>query len=111
MSAANLDALARGVLAAIADAAIRAVIFAAVVAAVLVILRVKRPAARLRVWTLVLYAALAMPIVSRLLPALPLPLPMLIVGPAARDAEMHLLWPPSLERRHANPAAGPRPLV
>jgi len=91
MSTANIDALARDVLVGFADAAIRALLFAAIVAAVLTIFRVRRPAVRLRVWTVVLYAALAMPIVSRLLPAVPLSLPMLIVGPATRDAQITLI--------------------
>src|SRR5262245_39773831 len=91
MSAANIDALARDILGAFAAAAIRALIFAAIVAAVLTILRVKRATVRLRIWTLVLYTALAMPILGWLLPALPLPLPMLVVGPASRDAKITLI--------------------
>lgn len=60
----------------LADHAVRALILAVVAAVVVRVLRVKRASVLLGVWTGVLYAAFAMPLLGTLLPALPLSLPL-----------------------------------
>ena len=59
----------------LADPALRAIVLAGAAALALRLLRVKNAAVQLTVWTIVLYAALALPVLGWLLPALPLPLP------------------------------------
>jgi beta-lactamase regulating signal transducer with metallopeptidase domain len=59
----------------LADPAARALVLAALVGIALAALRVRSTAARLFAWTAVLYAALAMPILGSLLPAVPVHLP------------------------------------
>ena len=59
----------------LADPAARALVLAALVGIALAALRVRNTAARLFAWTAVLYAALAMPILGSLLPAVPVHLP------------------------------------
>jgi beta-lactamase regulating signal transducer with metallopeptidase domain len=54
------------------ESAIRSLGLAGLVGFVLIICRVKRTAIQLSVWTCVLFAALAMPFLSRLLPTVPL---------------------------------------
>ena len=68
------------VLEALADASLRAALVAALVAAALAALRVRAGATRHAAWTVVLVAMLLMPALSRLVPAVGVPLP-----PAARD--------------------------
>ena len=75
MTVHELDLVARNVLASLADAAGRALILAAIAAGVLALFRVKRASLRLRVWTLVLYGAVLLPMAVRFLPAVALPLP------------------------------------
>ncbi|MDE2448559.1 MAG: M48 family metalloprotease [Gammaproteobacteria bacterium] len=58
------------------DHAVRALILAVVAAVILRILRVKRASLLLGVWTGVLYAAFAVPLLGTLLPALPLSVPL-----------------------------------
>src|SRR6185503_16233414 len=53
----------------VVEAAVRALVFAGVVALALKLFRVSSAAVRLSVWTLVLVAALAMPIITPALPA------------------------------------------
>ena len=65
----------QSLLARLADPAARALVLAALVGIALAVLRVKSTAARLFAWTAVLYAALAMPILGSLLPAVPVHLP------------------------------------
>jgi bla regulator protein blaR1 len=65
----------QSLLARLADPAARALVLAALVGMALAVLRVKSTAARLFAWTAVLYAALAMPILGSLLPAVPVNLP------------------------------------
>ena len=92
------------VLEALADASLRAALVAAFVAAVLAALRVRAGAARHGAWTVVLVAMLLMPALSRLVPALGVPVP-----PAARDAVAAATPGPRTER---NPAAtAPPPLT
>jgi beta-lactamase regulating signal transducer with metallopeptidase domain len=59
----------------LANPAARALALAGAAGLGLVAFRVKNTAARLFAWTTVLYAALAMPLLGRLLPPLPVPLP------------------------------------
>ena len=68
------------VLEALADASLRAALVAAFVAAALAALRVRAGATRHAAWTVVLVAMLLMPALSRLVPAVGVPVP-----PAARD--------------------------
>src|SRR5687768_6136773 len=57
------------------DVSVRAALAAAGVALVLRLLRVRTAAVRHAAWTLVLIAMLLMPLLSSVVPALPLPLP------------------------------------
>lgn len=62
-------------LARLGESALRSVAVAAIAALVLALLPSKRAAVRLRVWTGVLYVALAMPLLGILLPRLEMPIP------------------------------------
>jgi hypothetical protein len=62
------------------EPAIRSMVVAGMTALGLVLARVRKPALRLAVWTSVLYAALAMPFLGVLLPAITLPLPVPFVA-------------------------------
>ncbi len=59
----------------LADPALRTILLAVAAALTLRLLRVKNTSAELAVWTGVLYAALALPLLGRLLPALPVHVP------------------------------------
>jgi TonB family protein len=59
----------------VVDAAVRSLALAALVGAALSLLRVRRAALRLGAWTMVLYTALAMPVLTRWLPPLAVPMP------------------------------------
>jgi beta-lactamase regulating signal transducer with metallopeptidase domain len=67
--------LAPDFLAPLASAAVRALALAGVAGTGLMVLRVKSTSARLFTWTAVLYAGLAMPLLERMLPSLPVPAP------------------------------------
>jgi TonB family protein len=71
----DLDTLARALFAVLGDAAVRGLIVAALVGAGLAACRVTRAADRLAAWRMVAVAALAMPILGALIPALPVPVP------------------------------------
>lgn len=75
MSASAVDALSRVMLGGLAEAALRALMLAALVGAGLALFRVTRAADRLGAWRIVLVAALAMPIAGAVVPPVPLPLP------------------------------------
>ena len=79
----TFDAAARAVLLGLVDAAVRSIVFAAIAAVIVVILRLKHPAARLRVWTLVLGGALFLPLAAWTLPDIAVPLPIVVLTPAA----------------------------
>lgn len=74
------------------DPAVRALVVATVAAVILRLLRVKRTSIRLGMWTGVLYAAFAMPLLGTLLPALPLRLP---VGQSALELPAQPQLPPA----------------
>ncbi len=69
------DRIAQSALALLGEPAVRATALAIIVASALSILRVKRASVRLGVWTIVLYAAIAMPALDWALPGIPLPMP------------------------------------
>ncbi len=68
-----------GIVAHLADAALRSLALAGIAALVHLCLRHKNPVLRLALWRAVLYSALAMPLMIWLMPALPLP----ILAPSA----------------------------
>ncbi|HZT03743.1 MAG TPA: M56 family metallopeptidase [Steroidobacteraceae bacterium] len=76
----------------VADPAVRSLIVAGVAAMAVQLLRVKRTSLLLGVWTAVLYAALAMPLLGSLLPALPLHVPV-SEGAFASPAETRIRPP------------------
>jgi beta-lactamase regulating signal transducer with metallopeptidase domain len=57
------------------DPALRSLVLGALAAIALFVFRVKKPSVRLAVWSGVLYAALAMPLLAAALPSLSIPLP------------------------------------
>jgi hypothetical protein len=73
MISASIDSLFSGLIWHLLEPAIRSIGLACLVAVALTPFRKKSTALRLSVWTGVLYAALAMPLLSRLLPPIPLP--------------------------------------
>ena len=97
MSLDNWDGTARAVLFGLADATVRTMALAALAAATLAILRVKHPAARLRVWTFVLCAALLLPLADWLLPDLTVPLPLFVLTPATTLANVQIASPFSIQ--------------
>ena len=112
MSLDNWDGTARAVLFGLADAAVRTMALAALAAATLAILRVKQPAARLRVWTFVLCAGLLLPLADWLLPDLTVPLPLFVLTPATTLANVQIASPFSIQSvEAAAPASMPMPLV
>jgi beta-lactamase regulating signal transducer with metallopeptidase domain len=69
------DSASTTILAQVANSALRALVLSGVAALGLAAFRVKATAVRLFTWTAVLYAALAMPLLQRVLPTLPVPTP------------------------------------
>src|SRR5258708_34974757 len=92
------------------SAAIRALAVAGVAGLAVTAFRVKTTSVRLFTWTAVLYVALAMPLLERILPALAVPAPAFlqpaIEQPAARTSPPVALAPIDLTapHRHATPA-------
>jgi len=68
MTSSDFDHVARGLLAVAADAAVRAFVLACLMGVAVVLLRRNRASARLRAWTVVLCAALALPVLAIGLP-------------------------------------------
>jgi beta-lactamase regulating signal transducer with metallopeptidase domain len=83
MTTHTIDGLALSALVLLADVTVRTSAFAAVMAALAVAVRHAPAAVRLGVWRLVLVAALAMPVLGRALPGLPIDLPLLASAIAA----------------------------
>jgi beta-lactamase regulating signal transducer with metallopeptidase domain len=73
------------ILALVADAAVRTLALAGAAGLALVAFRVRSTSARLFTWTAVLYAALAMPLLGWLLPALPVPTPTFVRHDSAQS--------------------------
>ena len=71
----DLDHAARPVLIAVADSALRAVVLAGVAGAMLMLVRRRGAALRLRAWTVVLCAALALPVLTVIVPTWNWPVP------------------------------------
>jgi VWFA-related protein len=86
---------------ALAESALRAIVLAAAMALVFTALRPKRAATRLTGWTIVLYAALAMPVLGWVLPPVRWSLP--IVLPAAPRLDEANLRLPAVEPRAGTP--------
>src|SRR5690348_11502429 len=81
----------------LAEPALRSLAVACIAALVVAVLRGKRVAVRLRIWTAVLYVALAMPLLGALLPGMKVPIPA-------------TLWPIFITTPSSTPAA-PAPAV
>ena len=75
MTASDFDHVARALLGGAADAAVRAFVLACLMGLAIVLLRRTRASARLRAWTVVLCAALALPVLAIGLPAWRWPVP------------------------------------
>ena len=75
MSLPAIDQHASGVMLFLADAAVRSIILACRAALALAVLRVRQVTVHLAVWTGVLYAALAMPLLAWMTPAISLRVP------------------------------------
>ena len=86
MTTADLDTLARTVLAAMGEATVRSLMLAALVGAALAIFRITRAADRLAAWRLVLWGSVAIPILGVVLPVLPIPIPVFAESSAAQPA-------------------------
>ncbi len=87
---------------ALADASLRAPLVAALVAVTLAALRVRSGATRHTAWTIVLVAMLLMPVLSRLVPAVGLPVP-----PTARDLFAAAVATPAPAARNPAPPTPP----
>lgn len=79
MIPADLDPIARAVLALVADSAVRAIALAGAMGVGIVWLRGKGAAARLSAWTVVLYAAMLLPALSMLVPGWQWSLPSILI--------------------------------
>jgi len=84
MLATSLQQLAVGILASVAAAAVRSLALAGVAAALLVLFRVKNVSLRLAIWKVVLWSALAMPLLAWLAPPMPFSLPRAAISQLAR---------------------------
>jgi beta-lactamase regulating signal transducer with metallopeptidase domain len=71
----------------LADSALRSLVLAAVAGLTLAAFRVRSSSLRLFTWTAVLYAALAMPLLGSILPALPIPAPAFLRFANLRETE------------------------
>jgi beta-lactamase regulating signal transducer with metallopeptidase domain len=84
MLATSLQQMAVGILASVASAAVRSLALAGVAGALLVLFRVKNVSLRLAIWKVVLWSALAMPLLAWLSPPMPLALPGAVISKLAR---------------------------
>jgi beta-lactamase regulating signal transducer with metallopeptidase domain len=80
-----------GLLAQLADSAVRTVFLGAVAGLSMLAFRVRATPARLFTWTAVLYAALAMPLLGGMLPPLPIPTPAFLPSRAIQSAHLQSL--------------------
>jgi bla regulator protein blaR1 len=96
----SLNALAPVLIRHLADPALRAIALACVAALALAVLRVRSAGVRLAVWKGVLYAAVTMPVLAWVLPAVPLRLPDLAARLLTPLADATRLF----EARPVNPA-------
>jgi len=71
---------ASGMMIFLADAAVRSIVLACLAALALAVLRVRQVTVHLAVWTGVLYAALAMPLLAWMTPAISLRVPMQLIA-------------------------------
>jgi beta-lactamase regulating signal transducer with metallopeptidase domain len=95
-------------LAPLAAAAARALALAAAGGLGLAAFRVKNTSVRLFTWTAVLYAALAMPLLARLLPPLPVPIPAFLQSRAARSGSGDIQTTPPATAAPIHLNAAPR---
>lgn len=84
MVATSLQQLAVGFLASVAAAAVRSLALASVAGVLLVLFRVKNVSLRLAIWKVVLWSALAMPLLAWLAPPMPFALPRAVISQLAR---------------------------
>jgi bla regulator protein BlaR1 len=96
MTLTHLAPWSDGLIHLLADAALRSLLLAAAAGIGLALLRVKSTTLRLFTWTGVLYAALALPLLSWMLPAVPIPVPSAFAPvPATSSPVKRSLTPPS----------------
>lgn len=90
MLASSFRSASTSLLARAAEPAARSILLACAVAILLSVLRVKSVTPRLAVWKIVLYCALAMPVLGWVLPALPLsvPAPEFMAGSVSRAVDL-----------------------
>jgi beta-lactamase regulating signal transducer with metallopeptidase domain len=81
-----IDQLSASLLAPLAAAGLRALVLGGIAGFGLAAFRVKATSVRLFTWTAVLYAAFAMPLLERMLPALPIPSPAFLEHRAQHSA-------------------------
>src|SRR6266496_1399343 len=98
------------------DSAIRALALSGVAGLGLIAFRVKTPTTRLVTWTAVLYAALAMPMLEWILPAVPIPTPVILQYQSEQPHSSENLLvarsnirAPALSRELTRPAASSPP--
>ncbi len=84
MYATSLQQLAAGVLASVASAAVRSLALASVAGSLLVLFRVKNVSLRLAIWKVVLWSALAMPLLAWLTPPMSFALPRVVISQLTR---------------------------
>jgi hypothetical protein len=95
MTTTGAEQAAFSVLAFLAESSVRALACAAIAGLALAVLRPRRAAAALCLWTVVLYASLSMPVLDHVLPEIGLPLPALatLAPVAALPAAATALYP------------------
>jgi beta-lactamase regulating signal transducer with metallopeptidase domain len=84
MVATSLQQLGVAFLASVAAAAVRSLALASVAGALLVLFRLKNVSLRLAIWKVVLWSALAMPLLAWLAPPMPFALPRAVISQLAR---------------------------
>jgi beta-lactamase regulating signal transducer with metallopeptidase domain len=101
--------LSTNLLVSLATAAARALALGGIAALGLAVFRVNTTSARLFTWTVVLYAALAMPLLEQILPPLPVPTPAFLQHGAAQPAvnEVKVPQPIAVAPIDLNPARVP----
>jgi beta-lactamase regulating signal transducer with metallopeptidase domain len=87
-----------GLLAHLADSAVRTVLLCGVAGFGIFVLRVKTASARLFTWTAVLYAALAMPLLKWMLPPLPIATPAFLQSASVSPVDVHSQTSQSTQR-------------
>jgi bla regulator protein blaR1 len=84
MVATSLQQLGGAFLASVASAAVRSLVLAGVAGALLAVFRMKNVSLRLAIWKVVLWSALAMPLLAWLAPPMPFALPRAVISQLTR---------------------------